>query len=244
MMEIAKTLFLPSNLINLCFLIGLLLLLKRIKKAAIIMFSVAVGLYAILGMGKVSFWMLRSLEYRYPALNYFPEELKEAKTIVVLAGYAEIVPKLPLSGEVNTASAFRIIEAVRLYRALTDTEILISGSTTTPEIMKSVFVSLGIPAHRVVVENKSTHTYESARNVLRILGSRRFVLVTSAGHMPRAIGAFRNLGMNPIPAPTHYYTREGYFVSGYLPSPLYVHYADLAVHEYLGILWYWLRDRL
>jgi uncharacterized SAM-binding protein YcdF (DUF218 family) len=59
--------------------------------------------------------------------------------------------------------------------------------------------------------------------------------------MPRSVGVFRKQGLNPLPAPTDYMSRKNYMAISYLPSPLHLYYSDLAVHEYLGILWYKIR---
>jgi uncharacterized SAM-binding protein YcdF (DUF218 family) len=110
--------------------------------------------------------------------------------------------------------------------------------------MKKLLVSLGIPESRIAVENQSSNTFESAVQVARILKGKRCILVTSAGHMPRAMGSFKKQGMNPIPAPTHFMSIKKFRWSHYLPSPLHLGYSDLAVHEYLGIIWYRLTNRI
>jgi uncharacterized SAM-binding protein YcdF (DUF218 family) len=76
------------------------------------------------------------------------------------------------------------------------------------------------------------------------MGGEKFILITSAGHMPRAIGAFVKAGMDPVPAPTNFMSvRERRFMD-YLPAPHHLVYADLAVHEYLGMAWYRLTGKM
>lgn len=244
MEAIAKYIILPSNLITLFFVSGIILLITgKIKRVAFVLLCAAAGIYFFFATGPVSFWLLKNLEYQYPSLVEL-NKLKEVNTIVILAGYAETDPNLPLSSEVNSPSAFRIIEALRLYRILPDAEILISGQGDVPEIMKRLLVSIGVPTHRIMVESQSSDTHESAVNVHKIVGAKRFVLVTSAGHMPRAMRSFQKLGMKPVPAPTNYMSKKNWLAIRYLPSPLHLEYSDLAVHEYLGILWYRLMNRL
>jgi uncharacterized SAM-binding protein YcdF (DUF218 family) len=93
-------------------------------------------------------------------------------------------------------------------------------------------VSLGLSEQRISIDNSSNNTHESAENVKMLIGGERFILVTSAGHMPRAMGAFTKAGMNPVPAPTNYMSVKERRFMDYLPSPLHLVYADLAVHEY------------
>ena len=110
--------------------------------------------------------------------------------------------------------------------------------------MKEVLLSLGLPDNQVIIEAESRSTFENAIVLQKKLNDRSFILVTSAGHMPRAVAVFKKLGMNPIPAPTDYQVGNNPLASHYLPSPSHLIYSDLAVHEYLGILWYRITRRL
>jgi len=159
----------------------------------------------------------------------------------VLAGYAGRDDEMPLSSYVNDASAIRILEAVRIFLLKPGRKIIVSGNEDVPVIMKDVLVSLGIPAERIEIEGRSSSTFDSAMNLSKKLKSKRIILVTSAGHMFRSILVFRNFGMHPIPAPTDFSTRRNILATGYFPSPLYLKLSDLAVHEYVGLLWYWCR---
>ena len=244
MEEIVKYLALPSNLIIICFMLGLLLVLvRKAKRLGFFLLTVAVLFYIIFGTGPVSYWLLGNLEYRYPPLRSF-DRLDRVDAIVVLAGHGESDLNRPISSEVNSSSAFRIIETIRIFKHFPNAEILISGQGDVPEIMKRLAVSLGLPSNRITIENQSTNTYESAINVPTVLADKPFILVTSAGHMSRSMGVFQKLGMKPIPAPTDYMTRKNYLAISYLPSPIHLMYSDLAVHEYLGLVWYRLTNRL
>jgi uncharacterized SAM-binding protein YcdF (DUF218 family) len=87
----------------------------------------------------------------------------------------------------------------------------------------------------------ATCTQEEAELIREIVGTAPFVLVTSDYHMPRAMMLFKALGMNPIPAPSGQCGRtegESRFSPGRLfPNAANLVTADVAVHEYLGILW-------
>jgi uncharacterized SAM-binding protein YcdF (DUF218 family) len=145
---------------------------------------------------------------------------------------------MPLSSHINGTSAIRILEAVRIFRLKPGRKIIVSGREDVPVVIKDVLVSLGIPNERIVIEGHSRNTMDSAANLSNFLKGKKFVLVTSAGHMPRSISIFRNFGMHPVPAPTDFMTRRNFLATGYLPSPQYLRLSDLAIHEYIGILWY------
>jgi uncharacterized SAM-binding protein YcdF (DUF218 family) len=242
--DFIRNILIPSHIIVVTFIIGIILLFTRKRKqAAVVMFVLSAVIYLFFGTGIISMWFLGTLEHRYKPLASI-EGLRDVKVIVILAGYAEKQPGLPTSSEVNFASAYRLIEGMRILHLLPDAKILISGQSEVPVIMKDLLVSIGLPGQKTIIDNQSSSTHESAVNVQKIVNGENFVLVTSAGHMPRAMSTFRKAGLNPIPAPTNYLSiKEQRFIH-YLPTPHHLVYSDLAVHEYLGMAWYRLTGRM
>jgi uncharacterized SAM-binding protein YcdF (DUF218 family) len=244
MLDILKYLLSPSNFIVVLLVAGTLsLFFGRLRKLAIILVVIGIISYITLGAGPVSYWLIGKLEHRYPALNNL-DNVKNIDTIVVLAGHAEPDPCFPISSVVSSSTAFRLMEATRLRQFIPGSTIVITGAGDVPNLMKEVLVSIGIPGKDVITENYSLNTFESAANIRKILGPKDFILVTSAGHMPRSILVFRKAGMNPIPAPTDYMAGTNIFAASFLPTPLHLMYSDLAVHEYIGMLWYKITGRL
>ena len=99
----------------------------------------------------------------------------------------------------------------------------------------------------IVLETKATDTKDHPIYVKEIIGKDRFILVTSASHMPRAMGLFRKHGMEPIPAPTDYMVkeREGGLSPGmFFPSAGSLEKAERAIHEYLGMMWGKIRSQI
>ena len=102
--------------------------------------------------------------------------------------------------------------------------------------------ALGIAPSRVTLEAVSRNTFENAVESWRRIGPEpggRWLLVTSAFHMPRAMGVFRAAGWDPVPYPVDY------LVSGQERWPVLAPAARwldlrLAVHEYAGLLGYYL----
>lgn len=230
-----KALLEPSRMICILLLGGILLLFwKRHRNKSRYPFAAALILYVVFGTGPVAFWLLGSLEFRYPPYVETAEN-REVEDIVVLGGYAGRDDDTPLSSHVNDSSAIRILEAARIFRLKPERRIIVSGKDDVPAIMKDVLVSLGIPAGRIEIEGRSGSSMESGSNLLTLLKGKKIILVTSAGHMVRSTQIFRNVGMHPVPAPTDFMTRRNFLATGYLPSPLNLRLSDLAVHEYVGI---------
>ena len=145
----------------------------------------------------------------------------------------------------------RLVEGIRLFRKLPESKLLLSGSgafdpVPEAEVMAEVAVSLGVDPRKLVLEPKSRDTKDQATMVQRIVGGDRFVLVTSAYHMPRAVSLFRNRGMRPIPAPAgHWVKQKRYLHPGALfPSAAGIWKSERAIREYLGIAWALLRGQI
>ena len=89
------------------------------------------------------------------------------------------------------------------------------------EAAKIFFDRMGLPKNRVLYESQSRNTFENAalsRDIVQDYENGRWVLITSAIHMPRAVGVFRKSGWNIVPFPVDYYT-DGYnsFEIGFQP---------------------------
>ena len=105
----------------------------------------------------------------------------------------------------------------------------------------------GIAAERVTAETGARNTAGHAPRLKPLLGERRrVVLVTTAWHMPRAMGVFRAHGYAPIAAPTDYQVDHGrpFHPLDLLPSADSLSDSADAFHEYLGMGWYALKGDL
>lgn len=207
------------------------------------MLGTATVLYLIFATGPIPHFLLRSLEFKYPTITD-ELELKGIATIVVLAGYARDDSNVPVIGRVNGASSLRLMEALRLSRSYPNKRIIITGYGAVPRVMRSVLIALGVQEYRILIDTQARNTFESAHNLQTLLTHDPFLLVTSAGHAPRAMGVFERLSMRPVPALTDYRTSKNWREVDYLPSADHLVMSDLAIHEYLGIAWYYFHDRL
>jgi uncharacterized SAM-binding protein YcdF (DUF218 family) len=244
MVNFIKYFIIPSNLIFILLFSGsIFTLYRRTRRYAIFLFGAGTIIFIFFSNGPVSYWLIGNLESRYPAIISF-EGIQKYDKIVILPGYATADSYFPLSSKVNSSTAFRLVEALRIWKLFPDTKIMMSGSKAEPELIKKLLSALGLPENRVIIEAESENTYENAVVLKKKLGDKPFILITSAGHMPRAVGVFKKLGMNPIPAPTDYMVGNNPLAANFLPTPSHLRYSDLAIHEYIGILYYKLTGRL
>ena len=238
---------------------GLILLLyPRRQRAGKIVITIGIGLFAFLSYPVISQILLRPLEHRYQPLFLSTESntsndaaASVARWIVVLGGGHITDPKIPVTSQLSHASLVRTIEAVRLHRKIPGSKLVFSGGSVfevhpEAETMATLAQEIGVSPEEIVLESESMDTADQAQHIKPIIGNNVFVLVTSAAHIPRAMGLFAKLDMHPIPAPTDYGSPDcqALYLSDFLPNPGSLVGIHSALHEYLGIIWSRLRGQL
>ncbi len=107
---------------------------------------------------------------------------------------------------------------------------------------------MGVPAERITTEDRSRNTAENARFTMRLIAPKpgeRWLLVTSAFHMPRAVGSFRAVGFPVIPYPVDYWTTDTDFdLAPRSEAVENLSRVDLAVKEWIGLAAYFTTDRV
>jgi uncharacterized SAM-binding protein YcdF (DUF218 family) len=153
----------------------------------------------------------------------------------------------------NSASE-RLIEFVVLARQNPTAKLLFTGGPMPnrpngpPEAdgVRQLFQSLGLPLERVAFESQSLTTHENAKlSYQKIMPdpSQRWLLLTSASHMPRSMGAFRAAGWNVTADPVGYKTFQNPELRATRGFGERMALLDTAAHEWIGLLYYRLRNR-
>jgi uncharacterized SAM-binding protein YcdF (DUF218 family) len=164
------------------------------------------------------------------------------KYIVVLASSHILDPKIPITSQFSCAGLVRLIEGIRLYKKCPGAKLILSGGKgrnthiSDAELMGDLAFGLGVPRDDIILEKESMSTEDETKLLKPILKAEKFLLVTSASHMPRSMGLFRKLGMNPIPAPTGHLVKHFGDSSSILPSVSNLKKSGTAFYEILGII--------
>lgn len=184
--------------------------------------------------------------------KYQPSSNVSGDVIVMLGGGATLdTPNVNGLGHLSGFAANRLLTCVQLYHKL-NVPILVSGGKVLEttgceaEIAKVILMGLGVPADKVIVENKSLNTTENAKFTKELLEQNNFrqpILVTSAFHMERAVLQFTKVNVAVTPFPTDYQTNveTGFQPHQLWPSAGALLDVSLALKEYVGILavkWY------
>jgi uncharacterized SAM-binding protein YcdF (DUF218 family) len=192
-----------------------------------------------------------SLESRFAPLRDCRAAAPHDAIVVLMSGVIEPSGLIPFPA-IDRATFARLDEAWRLYRC--DPKPIIAsggyaGPDTHPEIvngvMRDYLIRWGVPPQHIIQEAESRDTFESAvavGKIIRLKGWRRYLLVTSALHMPRSMMVFRALAPEPVAAPGDFrVARLLLDPLSFFPKEESANKSYEVIHEYLGLLNYRLR---
>lgn len=196
--------------------------------------------FALLGLLPVGDVLLGPLEARFPR---FVEDGRPVAGIVVLGGGEDPRPAAEHGVLATGDAAERLIAAADLARRHPEARLVHSGGSgsLTPapkesDMVRRHLAELGWPAERTTFEDRSRNTRENAlftKDLMKPREGERWLLVTSAWHMPRAVGLFRAAGFEVTPYPVDYRgIAAGRGIPGIMDG---LRRVELAWREYLGL---------
>jgi uncharacterized SAM-binding protein YcdF (DUF218 family) len=242
----------PSNLVVSLGVLGVFLLLTPWRRAGFWLATGSMVVLAVLGLSPIGNALLVPLESRFPpwdASHGVPTG------IVVLGG--AITPDVSLMHPqvaLNEA-AERLTAAAALARRYPEARIIYSGGSgalvydegSEAQLALAVLETLGLARGRIALEDRARNTIENAlfsKAIAQPKPGERWLLVTSAYHMPRALGAFRKAGFPVEAYPVDWRTRGTEdALRPFATVGDGLRRTDTAVHEWLGILAYWLTGK-
>ena len=247
----------PSTLIALLIGYGAILIWTGWARWGRRFVTIGAVLLLVAGLSPLGHALILPLENRFPRADL---DMPPPPTGFVVLGGAED----RLVGEERGAPALneageRLVEAAVLSHRYPDAKIAFSGGDagllykagSEAQGAESLLTALGVPRDRLILEAKSRDTYENAVFLKEELArkgelgpDKRWLLITSGYHMPRAIGTFRKAGFEVEAWPVDYRTRG----VADLTRPFDkvsegLRRVDVATREWLGLLAYWLWGR-
>jgi uncharacterized SAM-binding protein YcdF (DUF218 family) len=246
-------LLLPSNLLVLLALIGVLLLATRFALAGRRLMIAAIVLLALAAFSPLGNLLLYPLESRFP-----PWDVAQGAPdgIVVLGGPIDADLSVAHDVPVIRSAPDRIVAAAALARKFPNAKIVFSGGSPNliandareADYAAAIFESLGVDKARLIMDRRSRNTWENAlfsKALAAPKAGEHWLLVTSAFHMPRAIGLFRKAGFALEPYPVDW--RVGRDAGGILAFTTTatdgLGRTDVAVREWLGLFAYRIAGR-
>lgn len=243
----------PLNLILLMVVAGGILFHWG-RRAAIYLWAASALLFICLGLLPVGPLMMANLENKYQRPATLPDAVDG---IIVLGGAFETSISHNRQDLALNEGADRVFEAIRLARLYPDAVLVFSGGEgklrtyNHTEAQDTVYFleSIGFDADRPVYEDRSRNTYENALFTSEMMpeaAGKKWLLVTSAYHMDRAVKVFHTQGWGGIiPWPVDYRTtgREGLWPQRFDVSGN-IYKFELAMKEYTGQLAYRLTGKI
>ena len=240
-----KTLLLPPGLFVV--IAGLALCLRRKRRVSLFLLWFALTLLYVCSTPLASRALAGRLEQSFPPLALDVPLTPAVGAIVVLG--CDRYANAPEYGrdEVSACTLVRLRYAAEL-QARSGLPVLLSGgrplgeAESEAQLMDRVMTDrFGIKARWLEQDSRSTaENAAGSAALLRAANIQRIALVTHAMHMPRAVRSFRRQGLEPVPAPTQYYSaadhRPAWFAL--LPSGSALLVSGMAMYEWLGLAWY------
>ena len=240
-------LLIPSNFLIGLGLIGAMLLPTRFGRAGRRLIVVALALLAVCAYSPLANFLLYPLESRFPQWD---GSRGDPDGIVVLGGALDADLSAAHGVPVTGGAGDRIMAAAMLAHRYPNARIIYSGGSPhlishdarEADYATALFQGLGVPKSRLIMERQSRNTQENAefsRQIAMPQQGERWLLVTSAYHMPRSVGIFRKVGfpVEAYPVDWQAGTREDllrYFVVAHDGLQL----VDISVREWLGLIAY------
>jgi uncharacterized SAM-binding protein YcdF (DUF218 family) len=243
----------PTNLLLFAALAGVLLCFGRYARFGRGLALTAILILAAAATLPLGVLLISPLENRFPQP---PPDLPPPEGIIVLGGAINDPASAARAQTIFDEGGERLTEAVVLAKRYPQARVVYtSGSatftpTTSAEALQArkLMSQMGIAPDRVTIEDKSRNTDENARFTAAIVhpeSSQHWLIVTSAFHIPRAMGVFEKAGFHPIAYPVAFRTL------GRWPSDLRLRFDptrnlrnfDIAVHEWIGLVAYWASGR-
>lgn len=226
------TLFTPSNFLITIGVLGLILILGRYRPLGQKLLVVCVAGFAVCGFLPIGNLLLLTIETRFPVWN---------------ANGAAPDGVVILGGDID-----RIFAGIKLARKYPRARIVFSGGnpslirtddSTEADDVEELLADSGLERDRFLFDREARNTLENAefsKAMAQPKPGERWLLVTSAYHMPRAIGIFRKVGFAVEPYPVDRQKKREWAQVLTLDSSFLarVNQVDTAVHEWAGLIAY------
>lgn len=238
-----------SWLALLCGLGAALLLLGRARAGRVCVVLAASGFAGIVLL-PIDQWLLAPLENRFPPLP--PDS--QVDRAIILGGAIDAALSADRDSPALNGAAARIAEMLTLAHRFPQARLVFTGGPMPnrpdgpPEALsvRRLATALGLSEDRILYESRSLTTWENAVLTAELVQPQNdlpWVLVTSAAHMPRAIGAFRKAGFRVIADPVGWKSFADPAHRGARSFAERLGLLEAATHEWLGLVYYRLRGR-
>ncbi len=188
--------------------------LRKLARGGLGVLLAALLAIAVLPVGD---WLISPLERRFPPPRELPGQVDG---VIVLGGMINLEISAAHGRPELDQAADRLVAFVALARKYPEAKLVFTGGSglladsehREADFAQDALQDLGVELARVLFERNSRNTHENALfTYVRVAPGPEelWLLITSASHMPRAVGVFRRIGWQVTPYPVDYYTDGG-----------------------------------
>ena len=242
---------LPSNLLITLALVGVALMGTKLARTGRRLVVVCLILLATIGLLPVGTALQLVLEERFPPWD----AARGAPDGIIVLGGGIVSDLSAARGQaVFGRSGERLTAIAALAQRYPAARIVFTGGSSNllfrdaieADYALAVLQQLGVARERIVLEIRARNTAENATFTAALVNpqpGQRWLLVTSAAHMPRAVGAFRRAGFPVEAYPVDWRTSGLQDLMSIGPFAGGLRRADAAVYEWAGLVVYWITGR-
>jgi uncharacterized SAM-binding protein YcdF (DUF218 family) len=249
--KLAWLIIAPENLFLFLLLITWILLWRGAYRPAKRLLGFVVIVLMVVALFPIGEWLLYPLEIRFSANPKLPEKIDG---IIVLSGPEDAVLSTLWNQVELGDGAERDMAFLELARRYPTAKLVYTGGSGSimhqeykaADVAKQLFNKLGLDLSRVTFERNSRNTFENAvlsKELVRPGPGEKWILITTAWHMPRSVGIFCKAGWPVIPYPVDHWTMPGKLLR--IDISLSGHLRGLAtgVKEWVGLIAYYVSGK-
>ena len=226
---------------------------REMSRRRLLWLTVPLALLFLATCPPVAYLAIGSLEWQYPPCNERPEGIE---AIVVLSGGMHRPDSGRAEPELANDTLRRCLHGAMLYGQGLRCPVVLSGggspgmpkSPTLAATMREFMITQGVRPEDILLEDRSTTTYENAVFTAELLREHeigKVLLVTDVIHLMRSERCFQKQGVDVVPSGCRYRATELKWAPRELiPGGEEAKMVQEASHEWIGIVWYWLRGRI
>lgn len=249
--KIVWVLISPDSLLLLLWLGGFALLLFGAVRYAKVLLGCASIFALAIALLPLGDWLVTPLERRFPALEHLPEKVDG---IIVLGGFVDPLRSQSWQQTQSNQAAERLWAFTALARQYPEAQLLFTGGSAAltgqspkeADSIPSLLQEAGLGSRALTLEEQSRNTYENvlfSKALAAPQPEQRWLLITSAAHMPRSVGIFCAQQWSVLPYPVDYRSDRGHLWRVELRFAEHLQDLRDASREWIGLLAYFLSGK-
>jgi uncharacterized SAM-binding protein YcdF (DUF218 family) len=229
--------------------VGWLIYVRKRSRMSLQIIAAGTLVLVIGGLSGFTYESARAREHAYQPLNLTSSlDGNQPALIIVLGTGFNPDPALPPNSQVSSTFHSRLLEGVRILRQHPNSRLLVSiageaDAETKHNFFDQMIELLQLDPSRVSIMTEAESTADEADEAARQRKDEQIVVVSSAGHMMRAMEIFEDKGLEPVAAPSEFwFPRDGSpgdkIWPRWIPSTLGINSNHQWLYETAASLWH------